>query len=582
MRRTEQKKTFISREGDNIAYRYLPTESAGDISAPPFVILYHRKSDFTCEASSYIERLGLPNYSMLLLDMDDSDIRVDKVREGSDISRQADYFQQFIEHIKLEYGVREKDISIISHGDRAVVIAAWIVDYAANISSAVFYSPMILSKKYNDLYSSCKRRICHFINKRLPGRVNPVTAVSSEQSKNYPLKDGVLVTDSLSRQQRWDLVYTGERILRSSFSYFVPTQVILTDNFLTCDVRSLLRFYANISSDDKAVFIPPDLYHKDINDETLYRERDFIAAHFQKPYRVPSLFDSHVKGVTKDEYEKLRLPESHAFKRVFWAVNKFALRHVGRLSTGIKLGLATGFDSGASLDYIYRNEPSGDNLIGKKIDQYYLANIGWRCTRMRKIHVEALILLAAERLAENGQKIRLLDVAAGHGSYILNTVGKITHPIEHVLMRDFIESNVHDGNILIQQHKLAQKVTFEQGNAFSSADLATLPRDRTLTIVSGFYELFSDNSLVLTSLEGIANATQDGGYLIYTTKLWNPKLEYMARVLISHKPGEHWLLRRRTQGEIDQLVNQAGFVKVTQRMDPWGMFSVTLAQKKAG
>lgn len=582
MPRTEQKKTFISRDGYNIAYRCFPVGSAVEVSARPFVILFHRESDFSCETASYVEKLDFPDYNILSLDMDDSDIRVDKGQKGSDISRQADYFQQFIEHVKLEYGIRDSDIAIISHSDRAITITTWIVDYAANISSAVFYSPLFLSKKYDGLYFSFKNWLYKNINKYFPKQVDTAVRVSSGQNNNHPLKDEGLFTDSLSRQQRRDLLYTGERIFRSSFSYHVPTQIILSSRKKMGAIRSLLIFYANIGSDDKELFIPPDLYHKDASNVLLRRERDFISGHFQKTHLTPSLFDSHIKGVTKDEYEKLRLPESNVFRRIYWAVNKFALRHVGRLSTGIKLGLTTGFDSGISLDYIYKNEPSGDNLIGKNLDRCYLANIGWHCTRMRKVHVEELILLATERLAEERQKIRILDVAAGHGSYIINTIGKIAHPIEHVLMRDFIESNVHDGNALIQQHKLAQTVTFEQGDAFSSSDMATLPRNRTLTIVSGFYELFSDNSLVLISLEGIANATQDGGYLIYTTKLWNPKLDYMARVLMSHKQGEYWLLRRRTQLEIDQLVNQAGFVKITQRMDPWGMFSVTLARKEAG
>ena len=38
-------------------------------------------------------------------------------------------------------------------------------------------------------------------------------------------------------------------------------------------------------------------------------------------------------------------------------------------------------------------------------------------------------------------------------------------------------------------------------------------------------------------------------------------------------------MRRRSQAEMDQLVEAAGFRKITQRVDEWGIFAVSLAQK---
>ena len=41
-------------------------------------------------------------------------------------------------------------------------------------------------------------------------------------------------------------------------------------------------------------------------------------------------------------------------------------------------------------------------------------------------------------------------------------------------------------------------------------------------------------------------------------------------------------MRRRTQGEMDQLVEAAGFRKIGQRIDEWGIFTVSLAERVAG
>ena len=38
-------------------------------------------------------------------------------------------------------------------------------------------------------------------------------------------------------------------------------------------------------------------------------------------------------------------------------------------------------------------------------------------------------------------------------------------------------------------------------------------------------------------------------------------------------------MRRRTQAEMDQLVSAAGFRKIDQRIDEWGIFTVSLAER---
>ena len=53
----------------------------------------------------------------------------------------------------------------------------------------------------------------------------------------------------------------------------------------------------------------------------------------------------------------------------------------------------------------------------------------------------------------------------------------------------------------------------------------------------------------------------------------------IARALTSHRDGQPWVMRRRSQAEMDQLVEAAGFRKLEQRIDEWGIFSVSLARR---
>ena len=80
------------------------------------------------------------------------------------------------------------------------------------------------------------------------------------------------------------------------------------------------------------------------------------------------------------------------------------------------------------------------------------------------------------------------------------------------------------------------------------------------------------------SLRGVADAMAAGGFLLYTGQPWHPQVEFIARVL-SNREGQAWIMRRRTQAELDELVRAAGFEKVRQEMDSWGIFSVSLARR---
>jgi hypothetical protein len=95
--------------------------------------------------------------------------------------------------------------------------------------------------------------------------------------------------------------------------------------------------------------------------------------------------------------------------------------------------------------------------------------------------------------------------------------------------------------------------------------------------VSGLYELFPDNEPIRRSLAGLAQCVESGGYLVYTGQPWHPQIELIARTLTSHRGKAPWVMRRRTQAEMDQLVAAAGFRKLDQLIDEWGIFTVSLA-----
>ena len=182
-------------------------------------------------------------------------------------------------------------------------------------------------------------------------------------------------------------------------------------------------------------------------------------------------------------------------------------------------------------------------------------------------------------MTQANQPLRILDIASGHGRYILDAVKNLTQQPESILLRDYSELNVKAGQKLISDRGLATIAQFVQADAFDQVSLATIAPKVNLAVVSGLYELFSDNTLLTQSLSGLSAAVTQGGYLIYTGQIWHPQQEFIARALTSHRQGDAWVMRLRSQAEMDALVEQAGFKKVDQCIDEFGIFTVSVAQK---
>jgi len=75
---------------------------------------------------------------------------------------------------------------------------------------------------------------------------------------------------------------------------------------------------------------------------------------------------------------------------------------------------------------------------------------------------------AAKALADAGQPLRILDIAAGHGRYVLDAVGALPTRPDSIVLRDFSELNVQAGRALIAARGLGDIARFEAGDAFDA------------------------------------------------------------------------------------------------------------------
>lgn len=199
------------------------------------------------------------------------------------------------------------------------------------------------------------------------------------------------------------------------------------------------------------------------------------------------------------------------------------------------------------------------------MDKQYLAAIGWHGIRVRKVNIEDLLKKQARKLTEQGD-VRVLDIASGHGRYILDAVAGFEKQPASVLLRGYGDHQRRGRSSSSRNASCPTLRSLCMAMRSTPNRLRRLRPKVNLAVVSGLYELFNDNDLLRRSLEGLERWVEPGSYLVYTCQIWHPQQEFIALVLTSHRQGDAWVMRMRSQAEMDALVEQAGFRGIDQRI----------------
>ncbi|MDH1071667.1 bifunctional alpha/beta hydrolase/class I SAM-dependent methyltransferase [Pseudomonas nitroreducens] len=575
---------FITHDGVELFYRHWPAVPAND-EPRRAVVLFHRGHEHSGRIGHLADELDLPGFDVFAWDArghgQSPGARGDSPSFGTSVRD----VQTFVEHIASTYGIAISDMAVVAQSVGAVLASTWVHDYAPPIRSLVLASPAFKVKLYvpfarPGLKLARAWRGNFFVNSYVKAKF-----LTHDPERIASYDSDPLIAKAISVNVLLGLYEAADRVVADAQAIQVPTQLLISGSDFVVHRKPQQRFFDNLGTARKELHILPGFFHDTLGElnreQAVTRARRFILECFARAPERPDLRDADRFGYTCAEAEALATPlPSWSIRDLYWRATRANMRLGRLLSDGINLGFQTGFDSGSTLDYVYRNQPAGAGPVGRMIDRTYLESAGWRGIRQRKVHIEELLRLAMASLREQGREVRILDIAAGHGRYILEALQGVEPLPESVLLRDYSELNVREGSALIERLGLKEHARFVQGDAFDGADLAAVEPKPSLAVVSGLYELFADNAMVSGSLAGLGAAVEEGGYLIYTGQPWHPQLELIARALTSHRAGQAWVMRRRTQLEMDQLVEAAGFRKLAQRIDEDGIFTVSLARRE--
>ena len=571
---------FATHDGEQLFYRHWPATG----TRRGAIMLLHRGHEHSARVAHIVDELELSDFDFFAWDARGHGKSPGARGHSPSFGTSVRDVQTFADHIRDQHGVATHELVVLGQSVGAVLAAAWVHDYAPPVRAMVLASPAFSIKLYvpfarPGLALMHKLRGNFFVNSYVKSKL-----LTHDRARQASYDSDPLIARAISVNMLLGLHDAARRIVDDAQAITAPTQMLISGADWVVHHGPQHRFFAKLGAPIKEKHVLDGFFHDTLGErdraQAMTHIRRFVLARFAQPAAAIDLRASDQRGHSFDEARALAQPLPALSPRgLFWRGYRAGLKLASRVSDGIRLGFETGFDSGSTLDYVYRDRPAGRGPLGRMIDRHYLNAIGWRGIRQRKRHLQELIHRTLDRLHADGQPLQIVDIAAGHGRYVIDALESSTHEAVSARLRDYSALNVREGQGLIAAKGLQARVGFEQGDAFDADSVAGVAPRPSLGIVSGLYELFPDNGMLERSLAGLAKAVLPGGYLIYTGQPWHPQLEMIARALTSHRGGQAWVMRRRSQQELDQLVAAAGFEKLEQRIDEWGIFTVSVARR---
>lgn len=589
---------FNAYDGTAIYYRYwltMPLEKIAEASRnvrqsetnnlekPRQVILLHRGHEHSGRLSELGERFAKEGYQVFAWDARGNGRSGGIKDHAESVTELERDLNDFVKLVSSQTGIAIEDTLIVASSIGATLAAAWVHDYAPTIRGMILGTPAISIRLYIPMAIPALKVARKLgLMSRVSSYVKAQVLTHDKQAQSAYNNDP-LISSSISSDFLIDTHATGQRLLDDAAAITAPTFILCAGKDYVVDKQAERDFYEQLASPLKRWQLYPDSFHAifhETNKVDIFADCiEFANSLFDKPATSINLTNAHLNSPSKDKVDRLAIkPFNPSF-----AITRLAMQKFGHVSDAIATGLEHGFDSGSSLDKVYANEPKGKNLFGKAVDKFYLSNIGWQGIRIRRQHLLQLAEIAIAELTQKDiakdRQIRVLDIASGNGYYVFNLLQQFeTLSAE---LRDYDSHNVQVLTDKADKLGMADRVIAVEKDAFDPASYADNSDTKDLfdiAIASGVFELFSDNTLVATALSGIYDSLIDNGYIIYTNQPWHPEQEFISKTLNNHR-GKNWVMRCRSQAEMDQLVTQAGFTKIDMRIDRFGIFTVSVAIK---
>src|SRR5262249_41831352 len=192
----------------------------------------------------------------------------------------------FIRHISATYGKRLEDMVVLGHSVGAVMVAAWVHDYAPPVRAMILATPALRVKLYVPLARTALRLMRWFVPRRplyvssyVKGRF---LTHDPEEARRYDADP--LISRAIAVNILLGLHDTATRLIADAGAIRTPTLVLAGGADWVVSLAAERKFFDRLGSDEKRIRVFDRMYHDILHEKDRHLVLDEISNFVHKAF----------------------------------------------------------------------------------------------------------------------------------------------------------------------------------------------------------------------------------------------------------------------------------------------------------
>ena len=429
--RLAEEKTFRTHDGVDLFYRHWPASAQPRRGA---IVLFHRGHEHSGRMAHVVEELDLSDFDFYAWDARGHGRSPGERGYSPSIGTSVRDVETFVRHVATTYGIAVDDIAAVAQSVGAVLVAAWAHDYAPKMRAMVLASPAFKVKLYVPFARTGPEaagrsiRGNFFVNSYVKAKF-----LTHDPERIASFEADPLITRAISVNILLGLYEVAERAWSPTRARSpIPTQLLISGGDWVVHHGAAAPVLRATRRADQGAPCPSRLLPRHAGRARPGDRGGARRATSSSPASTSRLtarrcIEADRAGYTRDEADRLASPLPPHCRRAASTGRLSALNlKIGGLAcpTASRLGHQTGFDSGSTLDYVYRNqaERQGRNRAGDRPRLTSRRSAGAASASASSISRSCLRAGDGRCSPRRACRVHILDIAAGHGRYVLEAL----------------------------------------------------------------------------------------------------------------------------------------------------------------
>ncbi|HEX3421062.1 MAG TPA: alpha/beta hydrolase, partial [Candidatus Udaeobacter sp.] len=295
-------RTFSSWDGAKLFYRSWIPNTATDKA----LLLFHRGHEHSGRWQETVDSLDLDDIAIFAWDARGHGRSAGDrgaAKSLQDVIKDVDAFAR---HVSEQFGIPFENMIVLAHSLAAVIVTAWVHDYAPPIRAMILVTAAFHVKLYVPFAVPALRILRpRFVKSYVKSKM---LTHDREQAARYD--SDPLIFRQIAVNVLLDLHDTSKRLVADAGAIQTPTLMIGAGKDWVVSLKAQQRFFDGLSSTQKSFKVFPDAYHAIFHERNprnvIGLVRDFVLGCFSKAATAPSLGNADKDGYTADEHESLK------------------------------------------------------------------------------------------------------------------------------------------------------------------------------------------------------------------------------------------------------------------------------------